>query len=291
MEYFQKRIDYENEIELEKERAKLTENFVSLRDLKERKVAVNNKLLTLDYDLGKKIDSASLSHVDSQLFEQIGFFDDRDAEYQKEPAFVASIILPLATYVESFMKLVKFEEEKTGTSSFPPKVACKLADTIKDYFIPTLFERLDQIDVQTDQHRFVKEGKYANMHETLKEPFNPNKKWDNIQRSLRCSRHQGDRAAFDRESKNLFPPLKFQSTTFFGYRTFKLNMDKTNVTLIKDNLGDKNDYFVGETKDCASDYFSLVRHRLEEEFATAYKKVQQFCTLKRKEKAGNYDTI
>lgn len=284
-DHFANEANYEKQKEVEREKAVAIIKAIVQHILSYKKFEIKVYLDTFEYILSKSTDKDALNEVDSGLFRLIRFFSDPSSPVQEDPTFAASVILPLANFVESFMKIVKLEEKISGKTLFPPKVPCILAQTIEDYFKPTLLERLDEIDVQTDQHRFDKEGKFASMHETLKKPFDPHC-YTVMPRDIRCDRKHGDKAAFDREIENQLHPFTSTVRSFGFWQSMDtdLNMGHNDVTLLKDNLGDENDFFLGTRRShghCAEDYFLIVRHRLEQVFGSSFKKVQQFCTLNR----------
>lgn len=171
--HFTNDAEYAKKIEVEREKAVTIVKEIVQHIQKYKKFEIKIDLDTFEYALKKSSTMHDLSTVDTGLYKLVKFFSDSSSPIQDDPIFGASVILPLADFVESFMKIVKLEEKRSGVSAFDPIVPCMLAQAITDYFKPTLLERLDQIDVRTDQHRFDKEGKFASMHQTLKAPFNP----------------------------------------------------------------------------------------------------------------------
>lgn len=286
---------YEAKVNSERRKATAIMNEISSHIHKYKQYEIKAQLDKLLYELGKPRGVRNLSWVDSELYGLILFFSKPDSPVWVDPAFGASVLLPLADFVESFMKILILEEKiklSNKEATFDHIIPCALAETIKDYFIPTLFDRLDEIDMGIDHPNFVANGKFGQMYETLRAPFNPDgyTKWlEDPLHHLQCDKHDGDRGTFDKEVENQFP-RKYVLKAMWE-KVYKVNTEETGKALLKDNLGDQNEYFSNSfwNSHCAKYYFALVRHRLEREFGTAYKKVQKYCSFeKRATKTGNH---
>lgn len=119
--------EYKRQIEVERMKARAIikdiKNQINSRDKFEIKITLDS----LDYHLEKNFTKQDLKYVDTALYKIVLKFADPYAPAHEDPTYAASIILPLADFVESFMKLVRLEEKQSGEQFYAPKVSCKLA--------------------------------------------------------------------------------------------------------------------------------------------------------------------
>lgn len=238
------------------------------------------------YDLGKALYNLEkavspiedLSDLETEIWGIINILADPSSPFQKMPALAVPLLLDLPDVLELVMNMAQNETKKAGKEMFITKSPCNLAYTIKSYFRPTLFDRLDEIQVNTDNNRFKHWGKCSAMRFSLDYTFNPNGyTWrGDTPNYVSCERRQGNQAAYDAETRKAFPRT---STNIIGHQEF--DPVSNDIVYLKDNLGDENVYFVGKNSRCRDDYFALVRDRLELEFGAAYKKAMKFCTDER----------
>lgn len=298
-----------------KAEADAVENEIEYYHISQQLFNIENKLTTLRYELHKKsFGNTELKRVDDQLFGIIHILAESDSPFYKYPALALKILLPLATVVESFMRKL----EKSRLSFAKPlheetEVPCMLQLALGTYLKPIMFDRLNAIRVNTDQYKSA--FKYSNIHLIIDSLSSPDPNPNGAQ-FIRCQQINADENEYESEVKKQLPRYKMGSFlnsvgkaawTLLKFIAMKqipavnnplelfleLNEDKSDRVYLRDSLGEKNVYYIGEdgTDDCVRDYFLIVKSRITKEMRNAYSKVVPFCTdhgvLDRYERTSN----
>lgn len=225
------------------------------------------------------------AQADIKIKEIINALADPASGFRQFPALATKILLPLATYVESRMKEVcSGSEEGMQYICKNSEIPCALAKTIEIFYQPTLLERLNQIDVATDEAHIAEFGKSRAILGELKYSENisvlsdsdPSDDWIG-------TRHQGDKATYDSEVRRELPAIKSSTSTkpiypnLFSETKYEAVHDTKNMFLLRDNLGEQNEFFKFRHGLFIGAYFGLVGNALKKEFSGAHHKVFGFC--------------
>lgn len=196
--------------------------------------------------------------------------------YQAELGLSAPILISLSKYVGSLMNIVKTIGDKEWYESvlIRTQVPCKLADTIKNYFEPTLFDSLARIEILIPDY-----GKFpwsSKIHKIFKDPFNPDGHAEADDKLTNCVTSK----QLERIKSSCYPdPGGFGFKVFYDHKNLACSQYVKDLSRVKAKSGIENVYYYGGSDgSCVIDYFSQARHRLEVEFRNAYKNVQPLCT-------------
>lgn len=215
--------------------------------------------------------------IDRELWQMLNKFADPGSNFQNSPDVVVPILFPLANYVRSLTNIMETNANDTDNNYQHllenSIVACNLADTIEAYFKPILFHRLSKIEILfTD---YGKNEWYSRMQQTFRDPFNPDGYAKNDIKLSNCVSSK----QLNRIMAKCYPdPGVFGSNVFYGYKNLACSHYFKDLSRVKDNLDvDSDYYFGGRDGSCSTDFFSLMRYRLESEFGKAYKNVRTLC--------------
>lgn len=248
----------------------LENNERLLRVFDEIKLIIDDQRTTLETPNGMLTEDAFTHMHFDKLFTMLLRFEHPTSRFQNEPELVAPFLLSLSKYVKSFISFLKSNAIDTFAAN-----PCRLADTIKAYFAPTLFNRLNKIEMLiTDYGKF---SWYSKFHKIFKDPFNPDGYVEYNKKNLSCVTSK----QLARIMASCYPdPGGFGTRVFYDYKNLACGQYFKHLSRIKDELATENDfYFGGGDGACVIDYFSLVRYKLELEFGEAYKRLLPFCTL------------
>lgn len=250
----------------------LHKNYFMWDDFFDMKFLFDSQNHSLDRPI-EMLTMETFFEIDSGLGTLLFSINSPRSIFQKEPELVAPILLSLSKYVESLINIIKANRADGMNDSVMKisKVPCRLADAIKAYFIPTLFNRLGEIEILLlDYGKF---SWYNKINQIFKDPFNPDGyvKYDKKLMSCVTSKQ------LERIMSSCYPDTGgFGTKAFYDYKN--LACSQKDLSRIKDKSGIEDDYYYGGVNgSCIIDYFSLVRRKLEREFGNAYKKVQPFC--------------
>lgn len=197
-----------------------------------------------------------IDSISTVLFEIVDRFRYGGSRLRRYPALVAPILISLASFVANLQPMMTILDPALARAW---KVPCYLAETISNYFLPTLFERLNQIivDAKFSFDDTPKQAKYE--EETFKAPFYPY--GYEIEQEVRCE------------------PVGKETE----------NENEHEFLIVRDGLNEIDDYRDVITGDCARDYFRLVRNKLEILFGHAFNLANFTCNNKIR-KAANPTT-
>lgn len=224
----------------------------------------------------EKVTTLLLFDISETIEELLNKFSEPWYRYQAEPEFVAPILLSLSKYLGSFMNIIK----TIGTDEWyenvmkRTQIPCKFADTIRDYFEPTLFDLLGKIEIViADYGKFPW---YSKIYEAFKDPFNPDGHAKTDKQLPNCVTS----GQLERMKSSCYPdPGGFGNKVFYDRKNLACSQYFKDLSRVKDESEIENGYYYGGSDgSCVIDYFLYARHRLEVEFGNAYKNVQPFCT-------------
>lgn len=224
----------------------------------------------------EEVTTMAFYRIHKDMEELLYKFNNPRLRYQADPEFVAPILLSLSKYVGSLVntiKTIKTNEWHENVTIYT-EVPCKLADTVKAYFEPTLFDLLGKIEVLIPD--YGKFSWYSKIHEIFKDPFNPDSHVKNDMKLLNCVTSE----QLERIKSSCYPdPGGFCTKVFYDRKSLACSQYFKDLSRVKDESRMESDYYYGDSNGfCVIDYFSLARHKLEVEFGNAYKNVQDLCT-------------
>lgn len=225
------------------------------------------------------LEKSAVDGMEEKLFNMIKIFAQGDAPLRKYPTLALPTLFNFAPLISNFSPLLN---KYTPDLAKESRISCAFADTISDYFKPSLMDRLHQIDVNAHSDRYHKHNKYVFTSEIIKKDFRADGSIMTKKTSIQCA--QGEDGDEGYESSRF--QLGGMDYWNFGILPVSpLSQPKwvapdNEFSLVKDSLGKDGVYYREENVEhgnCAPDYFSLVRHRVEKAFDDIFNSVESTC--------------
>lgn len=274
----------EEEEKMEKLKKEEEKKMEKLKKEEERKMEKQKKKETSFWGNKEKIQhqekiarltEISLVEAHSNIAEIINKLAEGKSHFRSYPTFILPILFVISPYVTLLSRTIP--ELANGS-----KISCKLAETISEYFLPTLLDRLNKIELQVDYGSYLQHNKYRFIHETLN--IAPT---GNTSSEINCERGEGGINEYNELAKKFihtrsFPTAESRLTGRIVHLQEEIFETNNGFSLLKDTLGDMDEYYRDAKGECAHDYMALVRYRLETAFGQAFKVVNQTCSRERK---------
>lgn len=227
-------------------------------------------------------DRCIANDIHMKLTEVLTKFSKGDSLFRVNPSSVVPALFALTLFVDDFMPLLQKHAIDIANKTL---LACRMAETLVEYFHPVLLHRLSDIEMVVDYPMHTQRNKRIYQANIMKKGFNHDGSgWPEMNRDyIQCiNGTDGDSGYAKLRNEIEDPKLTIKSfgtpsSIFVTVSTIDPNYAGVGYSILRDFLGPTGTYYRDDDGNCSRDYFQLVRFRLETAFGEAYKIANHHC--------------
>lgn len=253
-----------------KNRDEITEAKDVLREIRNKLSSkFSNHLRHFNETTDEELKAHLTRVMDSDLSEIIGYFNQPDSPLRDLPEIAAPMLLAISPIIANAMLNLKKHDPDYRQNSH---VACYLKDNLQEYFLLTLLSRLNKIEVYSTLHG---DNTYDSVQYHIHSPGPPSGVqyvWEAIPSCVPYNETE-----YDKFKTSVIREEGSTEWDRFQKEYSRKEKKVLEYTVVRDQLGEKDNFFGDSGFMCSDEYFKIVRERLEREFSMAYEVANNQC--------------